>query len=407
MIHNRFNRLCAPLDDTEMAAEGLGSRLSTFLGDNPTGEAPEAPTDPPPGQETPAGETVVPPTEETDVEEEFPELGKPAPVTAETTPAAFDEAAFDASTEEEVKGMEVKAGAKFKALKANLKEATKELLALKSKPATVELPAEVQTELATLRATALEAEGLRQRNTELLQLNDAVAVRESPEFIAQVKEPIAAMDGILALIAESAGLDLQVLAAVVLETDFVKQDKMLDQLEPKLGRSMRKLEKIVEDYKGVKDLETRMLANPGKSLETTRAAREQAAKAEQAVRTGAFKAATTESFTAYAARVPGFTDSSGSLTDLAKATLAKTVSIDPQSLTPEDLGYMGFCTNAFPEARKAIVALQKENALLRAGKPLPKPLGGADTPAAEVVETEQPHGLVDAMKGKVFTFNGA
>ncbi len=406
MIYNRFNRLLAPLDDAEMATEGLASRMTTFLEANPTGETPEELPEPTAGQETATEETATE-TPETEAEEEFPELGKPATATAETTPAPFDEAAFDASTEEEVKGMEQKAGAKFKALKAQLKENTKELIALKAKPVAAELAPEVQAELVELRAKALEADGLRQRNIELLQLNDAVAVRESPEFIAQVKEPIAAMDGILTLIAESAGLDLNVLAAVVLETDFVKQDKMLDSLEPKLGRSMRKLEKIVEDYKGVKDLEARMLANPSKSLEVTRAAREASAKAEQLVRTGAFKAATTESFTAYAARVPGFTDSSGSLTDLAKATLAKTVSIDPQSLTPEDLGYMGFCTNAFPEARKAIVALQKENALLRAGKPLPKPLGGTEPVATETPDTEQPRGLVDSMKGQIFTFNGA
>jgi hypothetical protein len=149
-----------------------------------------------------------------------------------------------------------------------------------------------------------------------------------------------------------------------------------------------------------------MLAEAPKHVESSRLARQQEVVAETARKTAAFKSATEASFQTYAKRVPGFTDSSGQLTDLAKATLAKTTAVDPSTLEASDLGYMAFCTEAFPEARRAILRLEKENAILRGSKPAPKPLSGQPSTHKANEDDEQPQGLMERMKGKEFTFSG-
>lgn len=405
--HNQFRKF-AP-NDGSGAGEGLGSRLDAFLAANPTGEAAPTPTPeavPVAAAVTPVETPAITPDaeEHEEEEEEFPELGKPKePVSEE-----FNEADFDAKTEEELKdlGDADKAARRFKELKTQLKELKK--AASTKQPAAVsgELPAEIKTELETLRSQAAEVEGLRQRNQELLRVNDEVAVRESPEFIAAIVQPINDMNAVIAQMAEAAGVDVKALIDIVIEQDIVVQDKALEQVQSRLGPRMAgRLERLSDDYKAITHKSTKMLAEAPKTLATSRQQREAEAQAEKQLQVTAFKSATEESFKTYAARVPGFTDSSGALTDIAKATLAKTATIDPSTLAPSDLGYMAFCANAFPEARREIVRLQKENALLKTGKKPSGALGGGGG-SPPVEDSEPPKGLVEAMAGKTFTFGG-
>jgi type IV secretory pathway VirB10-like protein len=182
---------------------------------------------------------------------------------------------------------------------------------------------------------------------------------------------------------------------------------MLDQLEAKLGRSARRLERLADDYKAIKHVEKTMLADAPKTIERTRQQRQEQEAQEKEAKRNQFKAATAEAFTTYAKRVPGFTDTAGGLTATAQAVLDKTSAIDPATLSSGDLAYMSFCANSFPAARAAIVKLEKENALLRAGKPIPAPLAGAPpAAAAPPVQEERQGGLLEAMAGKEFTFTG-
>lgn len=410
---NPFRRMAeaeSASGDSLIAAEGLTSRLDTYLATNPTGTGPDIPDSPdvPPVVIPPdpkATPTPTPAAGEAEEEEEvFPELGKPAAAPPETP--AFDEAAFDAATEAEVAGMDAKAGTRFKELKVKLKETTKELLAAKTAPPVV--PPEVTQELESLRAIKSEVDGLRQRNQELLKVNDEVAVRESPDFVAKVTKPIQEMDEVLAIIAEGSGIDINTLAAVITEVNPAKQDQMLDQLESKLGRSSRRLERLADDYKAIKHTEATMLADAPKTIERTRVQRQEQERQEHEARRGEFRAATNDAFKEYAKRVPGFTDSAGGLSATGQAVLDKTAAIDPATLAPGDLAYMSFCANSFPAARAAIVRLEKENALLRAGKPVPALGSGAPPPAVPIKEEEgPPKGLLEAMAGKEFTFTGA
>ena len=427
MIRNPFNSfLRAPVDDSGViddAGEGLSARMAAFLA---TPETPPEPAAPKPAKPVKAAASVpvalevpvatpaapvVPPVadpaapaaEEEEEEEEFPVLGQPVTPTA---PEPFDEVKFDAETAEEVKGMDVSQTTRWKLLKSKVKESEKAAAAARTALATAPVPAAVQTELETLRPIALEVEALRQRNQELLLANDQTAVREQPEFIAAVTKPIGEMTAILNTIATGSGLDPADLCAVVEEADIAKQDKMLDALQVTLGsRMVSRLERLSDDYKAILVKEAELLAEAPKTLARSAVARQQAQQAEAALRVGAFKAAVGETFTAYAARVPGFTDSSGAMTDLAISVRAKTEALDVASLAPSDLGFMAFCANSFPEARRALVALQKENALLRAGKPLPKPLGGNSSPPPAAPETGEPQGLAERMAGMEFTFS--
>jgi hypothetical protein len=406
MIYNRHNRF-QPLRNEvnpelpDYSGESLSNRMSAFL-DEPEGHAPQTVAETIPKADA-SPEPKADLEEEVEEDEKFPQLG----TTAEIKPdgPAFDEAAIDAETEAETKGMDAKAGEKWKALKARLKETLKENTTLKSSPTKV--PAEVEVELADLRVKAAEVEALRQRNAELLKVNDVVAVRESPEFIAAVTAPVDEMERIVVQMAEGASLDANDLFAVITETDIAKQDKMLDQLQAKLGTRMAgRLERLSDDYKAIQKKSSAMLAEAPKHVESSRLARQQEVVAETARKTAAFKSATEASFQTYAKRVPGFTDSSGQLTDLAKATLAKTTAVDPSTLEASDLGYMAFCTEAFPEARRAILRLEKENAILRGSKPAPKPLSGQPSTHKANEDDEQPQGLMERMKGKEFTFSG-
>lgn len=406
MMHNRHNRF-QPLRNEidpevpDYSGESLSSRMDAFLQEPDTAPVPVAEVVPKADSaSTPKPDPEVAEEEE---EEEFPQLGTPAEV--KPSISEFDEAAIDAETEVETKGMDAKAGEKWKALKARLKETLKENTTLKSSPAKV--PAEVEVELADLRAKAAEVEALRQRNAELLKVNDVVAVRESPEFIAAVTAPVDEMEKIIVQMAEGASLDANDLFAVITEADIAKQDKMLDQLQTKLGPRMAgRLERLADDYKAIQKKSAAMLAEAPKHVEASRIARQQEAAAEAARKTAAFKSAAEESFQTYAKRVPGFTDSSGQFTDLAKATLAKTSTIDPSTLAASDLGYMAFCAQAFPEARRAIIKLEKELAVLRGTKPAPKSIDGQPVTPRPDADEEQPQGLMERMRGKEFTFSG-
>jgi hypothetical protein len=121
---------------------------------------------------------------------------------------------------------------------------------------------------------------------------------------------------------------------------------------------------------------------------------------------GQFQDAARKSFADYGHTVPGFTDSSGVLTAAAQAAQDASITVDPHTLTPEDIGFMAFASKAVPAMRKEILRLSKENSALKGGNSTtipgsppatPKPNGDTPPPAGQT--------LTDRMKGQTFTFN--
>lgn len=331
-------------------------------------------------------------------DEEFPELGKKK----EAKPAESNDD-LDKETEEEIKGMEPKAGEKWKALKAELKKARQEAEEAKSGS---KISPEIETELTELRQKAAEVEALRKRNEELLKVNDRVAVEESEEYQIKVKTPFSEMEKALKSLADHAKIPLDKLIDIVTEDDIAKQDQLIEELEDKVSARMAgRVARIADDYKAVSETKTKLIENAKQTLEQSRISRATAEKAEKERTAKAFKISSEESFKNYASRIPSFVDSSGNLTDLAKDVMEKTASIDPSTLDSADLGYMAFCANSFPEARKTIVQLQKEIKMLKASQG-----GGSKTisgsPSTKQNEPDDPEvGLANRMKGVEFTFS--
>lgn len=404
MIYNPFNRLLrqeADGSDPNTDIQGLSSRMEDFLNANPDVPDPivAAPESSGAGNVPPENK----PEDKPDEEPELPRIGKTAPVVEK----GFDEAAFDAETEGEVKGMAPDQANRWKILKGKVKEAKKEAEEAKAKATTPTIPKEVEAEITTLKAKAAEADALRQRNEELLRANDQVAARETPEFIAAVTKPIDEMTQIIKAIAESNSIDPRLLAAVIEEEDIGKQDQMLDDLQGKLGaRLTGRMERLADDYKIIRAKENAILSEASKNVELSRLNRHQEEARQKEQNREFFRTATTEAFTTHASRIPGFVDSSGQLTDLAKAVMNETSAIDPSTLAPSDLAYMAFAANSLPEARKAILELQKENAILRAGKGAAAPLAGSSSPPP-ANEEDANMTLAEKMRGKQFTFSGA
>jgi len=404
----------------EFDTEGLSSRMNKFF-DNSEETTQTEETKEPEVELTKQTEETQPEkleiklepkkeSEEQDEEEdeEFPELGKTKEESKEDDkePSDFDEEKFDKETDDEIKGMDAKAGEKWKQLKAQVKQAKQEALEAKKLIEQGKPNPEIEKELVDLRTKAAEAEGLRKRNEELLRVNDRVAVEESDEYISKVKEPFVEMEKILEGLATNAKIPADVLYDIVTEQDIAKQDQMLEDLEDKVsGRMASRVSRIADDYKAVLSVKKQMLENASKTLEAARIAKHEATIKEKEQTLKAFKISSEEAFSKYAAKVPSFTDSSGNLTDIAKDIMSKTAAIDPSTLSTNDLAYMAFTANSFPEARKEIVKLQKENKLLKiaAGQGSGKTISGS--PGSAKHDEEEPIGLFEAMKNKEFSFS--
>lgn len=347
--------------------------------------------------------------EESSEEEEFPSIGQSEEEdeSGEEKRDSFDEDAFDKQTETILKALEEKGhpGDVYKQLRTELKESKQELSSRSPSP---DPEAEtLRAQIEELSKFKEEAEGLRQRNEELLKVNDEVAVRNSEEYVNSVRKPIEEMDAIVTAMAEQAGIDPSILGAIITETDVVKQDKMIEDVEMKLGRrSAGRLERLADDFKQIQTKERDMLSNASKTIESSRAQREEAQRAQLRERAEQYKSSVKTVFGKYAERVPGFTDSSGNLTDLAKSIESKTATIDPSTLDPSDLSFMAFSANALPELRKAYVALQKEVSLLKGNKPA-NAIGDGATPKAKAKDDGPDRmGLAEHMATQDLVFNG-
>lgn len=406
MKRTAFPQICrAEADESPYAGESLSERLEQFIKDG----GGDPPTDPPPVDPPKPKEVVVnpdppvdPPADggdgaDDDDFEELPAFGSKQKV--EDAP----DLDFDAQTDAIVAAITAKGhpGDEYKRLRAELK-------ALKTaKPiADIDSIPEVQTlkqKAAEAEQLRLEAEALRQRNKELLQVNNEVEVKESDEFISKVTKPIENIEAMVKQIAAVSEIDASTLFSIIAEPDIIKQDKLLEQLHQKVGsRTAGRIERFCDDYKAAEAKGAELLASSGKNAEKARLARETAAREEASRKVELFKASVESSFTKYAKAVPGFTDSSGNLTDVAQAAMASASVVDLNSLGPDDIGYLAFTANALPEVRRALAAAKKELAILKGTKKPTAPIAGNTAPPPP--KEDDFMGLSERMKGMEFTF---
>ena len=150
----------------------------------------------------------------------------------------------------------------------------------------------------------------------------------------------------------------------------------------------------------------RLMENAPATVAAERDRQEKAEAAAKVEHIQAFQASARDTFDKLGKAIPGFTDSSGVLTDTAKAALSATVTLDPTALSPKDVACMAFAARSLPSMRKKMVELERENTALRGGKaPVVK---GGEPPAKTKIEDSKDAtgvGLIDRMAGKEFTFD--
>lgn len=419
MILNRHNRFLMNAADSyrgsSKPAEGLSARLDAALaaGDITDGQpapgfqvspptapvAEPAPTEPAPEPAKPKEQESQNPPEEQEEEEEFPTIGGKPKEDKPEDQADFNEADFDRETEDTAKSLNSEeASRKFKELRQELKGLKKGA----SVPDYTKSPEyqRDQQELVDLRKIKDEVTALRQRNQDLLKVNDEVAVRESDEFQNLVVKPTAEIQGIITQMAEHHKLDEKQLFAIILEQDIIKQDQLIESMVDSIGtRAAGRLGRLADDYKSIIDRRDGLLANAQQSIGLSRKAQEEANERDRQARATEYGSAARGSFEKYASRVPGLVDSSGQLTDQAKSLQGLSESFHPDDFSTGDLGFMAFTAQVFPLMRKQYLELQRENSDLKAGKKTTKTgEGNPNLPKREPAEDpNKPKGLTERM----------
>lgn len=304
---------------------------------------------------------------------EFPDLAKKK---EKAKDGSFNETDFDAQTEKILKQLEEKGhpGDVYKQLRAELKEARKsssnvdlekipEYLAIKEK-------AEKSDALAS------EIEALKQKNSELLSLGDEATARQLPEYIDRVQKPREQMEEFLGNLAALNEMDKQIFLDIIFEENLKVQDAALDKLAKDIGpRNAGRVERLIDDYRKTVEVEKQIMSNAKQSIEKSRADRAKQLADQERVKVLAYKSELKSSFDKYAQRIPGFTDSVGSLTETGKAALASAETVDISDLDSSDIAFMAFAAKSLTPLRNRLAELEKENAILKSGKGSSKTFG--------------------------------
>lgn len=204
-------------------------------------------------------------------EDFFPSDDKKEEEKVEAKVEGFDETAFDAETEVESKGMEKKAGEKFKALRAELKE-------LKRKPTEVVLADSTKQELEALRIAAAERDGLKQRLEEVSSISAKVKMEQSDEYQNVVVKPAGNLFKRADQLAELHNIDPAVMRSIIKEQDPAVQDQLITEKLSELSvHNQAKVSLMAEEFRGflekrselLEDAESKLQLSQAKQIEET------------------------------------------------------------------------------------------------------------------------------------------
>lgn len=283
----------------------------------------------------------------------------------------FDADSFDAETNAILKKIEDAGhpGDVYKGLRAELKKYKSGEVASETYQKQLE---ELQKTNKELAEKAAQVDAVNERMQGIVQRNAELALQEDPEYQSKVISPYNEIKRTVAAISETKGIEEAEIWAAIKEPNIAKRMQMVDALEERglSGRYALAIESMSKQREDVIEADRRMRSSAVAIAEQRKNAElaQQAGMTEEQVR--AFQQAAKASFERYASKIPGFTDGSGNMTDLAKSAQARSVTVDPGTLGSGDLGYMVFSTNALPEALREIKRLEAENRDLRvaAGK---------------------------------------
>jgi hypothetical protein len=244
----------------------------------------------------------------------------------------FDEESFDKETEESVRGMDAKAGDKFKALRNELKEAKQNVTS-----------PEVQQKLNDLELKASEAEGLRQQIAELSNQSAKIKVETSEEFRREIRKPV---DDLYDKSEELAKLyegDPQVLWSIIAEGDRKKQNELIKEhlgefsdydksevyrISQDLTRLLGKRNEMLQDAeKYIQKIESDRVLQTEKALEDNRKV---------------YQTHLRSLWDKYKDKVPGLVGEDGKETEAFKDMRNKTMSLDFSRAGTRDMALASF-----------------------------------------------------------------
>lgn len=244
----------------------------------------------------------------------------------------FDEAAFDKETEEATKGMEAKAGEKFKALRTELKEA-------KQKTVTPD----IEKKISDLELKAAEADGLRQRMEELSLQSSKIRVETSEDFDREVRKPVDALYSKAEELATLYEGDAKLLWAIITERDRKTQNEMVKEHLGEFSDLDRSdVYGMSRDFGKLVEKRNEMLSDADRYIQKMEL--EKVRQAEKAMEDNkkAVQTYQRDMWNKYKNVIPGFVDEDGKETADFKALMNRSMSLDITKAPPRDQAFSVF-----------------------------------------------------------------
>ena len=306
----------------------------------------------------------------------------------------FNEDSFNKETEELSKGMDAKAGDKFRALRQELKD-------YKQKQVEVKVPADVEAKIKELELKAAEAEGLRQQVEELSSVSAKVKVESSQEYKKKVLEPAVAILQESEKIAAAHEVDAEVVQDIVREQDRELQVELINAHLSGLNELEKQdLYRMIYEYRNLGKLRQDMLDNASTKLSQMEAEQIEQQQRQSEEEKKAVQQIQSSIWDKYKTVIPGFTNENGESTEDWTKLRNRALSIDFNKAAGKDKAYAAFAGVALPHVIKELNNAKKmlqELTGKEANEILRRPKLGQP-----VVESAEPDDFISAMRKMKF-----
>jgi hypothetical protein len=302
----------------------------------------------------------------------------------------FNEDSFNKETEEMSKGMDAKAGDKFRALRQELKD-------YKQKQVEVKVPADVETKIKELELKAAEAEGLRQQVEELSSVSAKVKVESSQEYKKKVLEPAVAILQESEKIAAAHEVDAEIVQDIVREQDRELQVELINAHLSGLNELEKQdLYRMIYEYRNLGKLRQDMLENASTKLSQMEAEQIEQQQRQSEEEKKAVQQIQSSIWDKYKTVIPGFTNEDGESTEDWTKLRNRALSIDFNKAAGKDKAYAAFAGVALPHVIKELNNAKKmlqELTGKEANEILRRPKLGQP-----VVESAEPEDFIASMR---------
>jgi hypothetical protein len=325
---------------------------------------------------------VAPVKDDLEIPEEdfFPTASTTLPEAGKGASTTFDEASFDKETEDSTKGMEPKAGEKFKALRAELKV---------SKQATI--TPDVQQKLTDLETKANEAEGLRKQLEVMSGQSAKLQVENSAEYARDVIAPADALFARCDALALANKVDPSVLRNILLQPDLEKRNALIEEHAhgfssyhaSELYLSLREFDNLIGKRES-------MMANAQEKVNKLEAERVETNNRIITEQRNAVQTHQKDFWSKHKALIPGLVDKDGKETPAYTELMQRSLAIDFGTSRAKDQAYAACTGIAFNHVlkevgrlRKQLAEYEKGDARELGGRPGVVPVAGEKDPTGK------------------------